>query len=94
MASENSARWNMPILSNTTFEIWKMQILAHCMENNLDTYLLQDIAPPPATNAKKLEIYESWQRKAAGILVRCMGQDNNNKFVTNSNRQNPWKLWL
>jgi hypothetical protein len=74
--------------------IWKTQILAHCMENNLDTYLLRDKAAPPAADAKKLEIYEYWRGKAAGILVQCMGQDNNNKFVTDSNRQNPRKLWL
>ena len=64
------------------------------MENNLETYLLREIAAPPAADAKKLEIYESLQGKEAGILVRCMGQDNNNKFFTNSNRQNPRKLWL
>jgi hypothetical protein len=33
------------------------------MENNLDIYLLQDIAAPPAANAKKLEVFELWQEK-------------------------------
>jgi hypothetical protein len=63
------------------------------MEYNLDNYLLRDIAAPPASDADKLEQYESQRGKAASILVRCMGQVNNNKFVTNTNRRNPCALW-
>ncbi|PLW14705.1 hypothetical protein PCANC_21143 [Puccinia coronata f. sp. avenae] len=48
------------------------------MEYNLDNYLLRDIAAPPASDADKLEQYESQRGKAASILVRCMGQVNNN----------------
>ena len=59
------------------------------MEYNLNNYLLREIAAPPASDANKLELYESKQGKAAGILVRCMGQFNNNKFVTNTNCRNP-----
>jgi hypothetical protein len=71
MATENSACWNLPdsVLSNTTFTVWKTQILDHYIENHLDNYLLRDIAAPLAADAHKLEVYESWQRKAAGILV-------------------------
>ena len=59
------------------------------MEYNLDNYLLRDIAAPPGSDTNKLELYESKRRKAAGILVRCMVQVNNNKFVTKTNRRNP-----
>ncbi|PLW53680.1 hypothetical protein PCANC_04321 [Puccinia coronata f. sp. avenae] len=93
MTSEQSLRYSLPILTNTTFAVWKTQILAYCMEYNLDNYLLRDIAAPPASETDKLEQYESRRGKAAGILVRCMGQINNNKFVTDTNRRNPRALW-
>ena len=93
MSNEQAAQYSIPSLSNTTFATWKTQILAYCMEYNLDNFLLRDLAPPPAAEAEKLEIFESRRGKAAGILVCCMGQTNNNKFVTDTNRRNPRKLW-
>lgn len=59
------------------------------MEYNLDNYLLRDLAAPPAAEADKLERFESRRAKAAGILVCCVGQVNNNRFVENTNRRNP-----
>ncbi|KNZ49509.1 hypothetical protein VP01_496g8 [Puccinia sorghi] len=69
MSSEQSIRYSIPILTNTTFATWKTQVLAYCMEYNLDNYLLRDLAPPPAAEADKLEIFESRRSKAAGILL-------------------------
>ncbi|KNZ63720.1 hypothetical protein VP01_110g9 [Puccinia sorghi] len=86
--------YSIPSLSNTTFATWKTQVLAYCMEYNLDNFLLRDLAPPPPSEAEKLEVFESRRGKAAGILVRCMGQTNNNKFVNDTNRRNPRKLWM
>ncbi|KNZ44066.1 uncharacterized protein VP01_9539g1 [Puccinia sorghi] len=74
MSTEQSIRYSIPNLSNTTFATWKTQVLAYCMEYNLDNFLLRDIAPPPSSDADKLEVFESRRGKAAGILVRCMGQ--------------------
>ncbi|KNZ62728.1 hypothetical protein VP01_1229g3 [Puccinia sorghi] len=72
MLSEQSIRYSIPILTNTTFSTWKTQILAYCMEYNLDNYLLRDLAAPPAAEADKLERFESRRAKAAGILVCCL----------------------
>lgn len=94
MTSEQSTQYSIPSLSNTTFATWKTQVLAYCMEYNLDDFLLKDTAPPPAADVDKLEAFESRRKKAAGILTRCMGQTNNNRFVNDDNRRNPRKLWL
>ncbi|KNZ48717.1 hypothetical protein VP01_545g6 [Puccinia sorghi] len=56
MSSEQAIQYSIPSLSNTTFSNWKTQVLAYCMEYNLDKFLLRDLTPPPAREAKKLEV--------------------------------------
>ncbi|KNZ50100.1 hypothetical protein VP01_45g11 [Puccinia sorghi] len=94
MTSEQSTRYSIPSLSNTTFATWKTQVLVYCMEYKLDDFLLKDTEPPPAAEVDKIEVFESRRKKAAGIFTRCMGQTNKNRFVNNNNWRNPRKLWL
>ncbi|KNZ56314.1 uncharacterized protein VP01_2436g4 [Puccinia sorghi] len=74
LSTEQSIQYSISNMSNTTFATWKTQVLAYCMEYNLDNFLLRDIEPPPSSEADKLELYESWCGKAAGVLVHFMGQ--------------------
>ncbi|KNZ48933.1 uncharacterized protein VP01_531g14 [Puccinia sorghi] len=81
---------NLPSLTGTNFNAWKIKVQGYCMQHGLYKFLTSSI--PPADPVKR-EDWDDKRIKVTGILYQCIGETNHQRFITKDNTEDPHKIW-